>query len=48
MASTESIREIIASVQDEANATTLATEEGTREARAVELYALPIVGWSRA
>ena len=35
MASTESIREIIASVQDETNATIMATEEGTRQAREV-------------
>ncbi len=35
MASTESIREIIASVQDETNATIMATEESTRQAREV-------------
>ena len=35
MHSTESIREIIASVQDETNATILATEQGTRQAREV-------------
>ena len=35
MASTESIREIIASVQDETNATIMATEQGTRQAREV-------------
>jgi methyl-accepting chemotaxis protein len=33
--STESIRQIIASVQDETNATILATEQGTRQAREV-------------
>jgi methyl-accepting chemotaxis protein len=33
--STESIREIIASVQDETNATIMATEQGTRQAREV-------------
>jgi methyl-accepting chemotaxis protein len=33
--STESIREIIASVQDETNATILATEQGSRQAREV-------------
>ncbi len=35
MDSTESIREIIASVQDETNATIIATEQGTRQAREV-------------
>jgi methyl-accepting chemotaxis protein len=35
MHSTESIRQIIASVQDETNATILATEQGTRQAREV-------------
>ena len=35
MASTESIREIIAGVQDETNATIMATEQGTRQAREV-------------
>ena len=35
MHSTESIREIIASVQDETNATIMATEQGTRQAREV-------------
>jgi methyl-accepting chemotaxis protein len=35
MDSTESIREIIASVQDETNATIMATEQGTRQAREV-------------
>ena len=39
--STESIREIIAGVQDETNATIMATEQGTRQAREVgELMAL--------
>src|SRR4029077_977226 len=33
--STESIRAIIASVQDETNATIMATEQGTRQAREV-------------
>jgi len=33
--STESIREIIAAVQDETNATIMATEQGTRQAREV-------------
>ena len=33
--STESIREIIAGVQDETNATIMATEQGTRQAREV-------------
>jgi hypothetical protein len=35
MRSTESIREIISGVQDETNATILATEQGTRQAREV-------------
>ncbi len=35
MSSTESIREIISGVQDETNATILATEQGTRQAREV-------------
>jgi methyl-accepting chemotaxis protein len=35
IASTESIREIIASVQDETNSTIMATEQGTRQAREV-------------
>jgi len=35
MQSTDSIREIIASVQDETNATIIATEQGTRQAREV-------------
>jgi hypothetical protein len=35
MHSTESIRQIIASVQDETNATIMATEQGTRQAREV-------------
>jgi methyl-accepting chemotaxis protein len=35
IASTESIREIIGSVQDETNATIMATEQGTRQAREV-------------
>ena len=35
MDSTESIREIIGSVQDETNATIMATEQGTRQAREV-------------
>ena len=35
MHSTESIKEIIASVQDETNATIMATEQGTRQAREV-------------
>ena len=35
IASTESIREIIAGVQDETNATIMATEQGTRQAREV-------------
>jgi len=35
MHSTESIREIIASVQDETNATIMATEQGTRQAKEV-------------
>lgn len=35
MHSTESIREIIAGVQDETNATIIATEQGTRQAREV-------------
>ena len=41
MRSTESIREIISGVQDETNATILATEQGTRQAREVgELMSL--------
>ena len=40
--STESIREIISGVQDETNATIMATEQGTRQAREVgELMARP-------
>ena len=35
MDSTESIRQIIASVQDETNSTIMATEQGTRQAREV-------------
>jgi methyl-accepting chemotaxis protein len=35
IASTESIREIIAAVQDETNSTIMATEQGTRQAREV-------------